>query len=158
MQSTQKTETSIINALRSKGFKATPQRIVVCKIALGSPEHPSVQKIYTDVKKTNPTVSLATVYSTLNILKDSGLIQELNFPKGQTRYDPYLEPHINLICLQCGKIQDLDDLASKELVRKATEKAQFTLSGQRIDVYGTCEHCAKGKLTKKPSRTSQPDF
>ena len=158
MQSTQKTEASIINALRSKGYKATPQRIVVCKIALGSCEHPSVQKIYTDVKKTNPTVSLATVYSTLNILKDSGLIQELNFPKGQTRYDPYLEPHINLICLRCGTIQDLDDLASKELVRKATEKVQFTPSAQRIDVYGTCEYCAKGKLTKKPSKTSQPAF
>jgi len=158
MQSTQKTEVSIINALRSKGYKATPQRIAVCKIALGSPEHPSVQKIFTAVKKTNPTVSLATVYSTLNILKDSGLIQELNFPKGQTRYDPYLEPHINLICLQCGKIQDLDDQASKELVKKATGKVQFTPSGQRIDIYGTCEYCAKGKLTKKPQRTSQSDL
>jgi Fur family peroxide stress response transcriptional regulator len=153
MQSTQKTEVSIINALRSKGYKATPQRIAICKIALGSPEHPSVQKIYTDVKKTKPTVSLATVYSTLNILKDSGLIQELNFPKGQTRYDPYIEPHINLICLRCGKIQDLDDQASKELVKKVTGKVQFTPSGQRIDIYGTCEHCAKHKLAKKPSKT-----
>ncbi|MCW3982736.1 MAG: transcriptional repressor [Candidatus Bathyarchaeota archaeon] len=136
-----KTETTIIQALRSKGYKATPQRIAICKTALASREHPSPQKIYTEIKKTNPTVSLATVYSTLGILKEGGLIQELNFPQGQTRYDPNLEPHINLVCTNCGKIFDLDDPTARELVKRAAAKAEFTPTAQRVDVYGVCKHC-----------------
>jgi Fur family transcriptional regulator, peroxide stress response regulator len=143
MQDSTKTDALIIQALRSKGYKATPQRIAVCKIALSSREHPSVQKIYREVKKSHPTVSLATVYKTLRILTESGLVQELNFSQGQTRFDPYLEPHINLVCLRCGKIQDLDDSDAKELVRKVAAKAQFTPTAQRVDVYGVCEHCSK---------------
>lgn len=142
MQQPLKTETAIIQALRSKDYKATPQRIAICKITLASREHPSPQKIYTEIKKTNPTVSLATVYSTLGILKEGGLIQELNFPQGQTRYDPNLEPHINLVCTNCGKIFDLDDPTARELVKKVTAKAEFTPTTQRVDVYGVCKQCA----------------
>ena len=136
-----KTDAVIIQALRSKGYKATPQRIAICKMALGSKEHPSVQKIYREVKQMHPTVSLATVYTTLNILKESGLIQELNFPQGQTRFDPNLEAHINFVCRLCGNIQDSEDAALKELVKKASAKANFSPTAQRIDVYGVCGQC-----------------
>ncbi|MBN1245681.1 transcriptional repressor [Candidatus Bathyarchaeota archaeon] len=143
-----RTDAMIIQALRSKGYKATPQRITVCKTALSSREHPNVQNIYREVKKTHPTVSLATIYKTLNILKESGLVQELNFSQGQTRFDPYLEPHINMVCLQCGKIQDLDDPAVKELVKKVYVKANFAPTTQRIDVYGVCGQCSKAAKFK----------
>jgi len=138
-----RTDAMIIQALRSKGYKATPQRIVVCKTALSNREHPSVRDIYLKVKKTHPTISLATVYKTLNILKESELVQELNFPQGQTRYDSYLEPHINLVCVRCGKIQDLDDPSVKELVKKASVEANFAPATQRTDVYGVCGQCSK---------------
>jgi Fur family peroxide stress response transcriptional regulator len=143
MQNPLKANVSIIQALRNKGYKATPQRIAICKIALGSREHPSVQKIYREVQKMHPTVSLATVYKTLQILKEIGLIQELSFSDEQTRFDPYLEPHINLVCLRCGKIQDLDDVTVKKLLKKATVKAKFAATAQRIEVYGLCENCSK---------------
>lgn len=142
MQEPQKSVESIIQALRNKGYKATPQRIAICKFALGSREHPSVQRIYQEVKKTHSTVSLATVYKTLQILKETGLIQELNFPKDQTRFDPYLEPHINLVCLQCGNIQDVNDMVAQELVKRIVAGRRFTLVGQRLDVYGVCEKCS----------------
>jgi Fur family peroxide stress response transcriptional regulator len=140
-----KSEDAIIQALRSKGYKATPQRITICKITLSNREHPSIQKIYTETKKIHSTISLATVYSTLNILKETGLIQELNFPQGQTRYDPYLEPHINLVCLNCGKIQDINEPAVKEVIKTVSTKTQFTPTTQRIDVYGVCQQCAKNQ-------------
>ncbi len=142
MQNSPKNEATIIEALRSKGYKATPQRIAICKIALGSREHPSPQKIYTEIKKTHPTVSLATVYSTLNILKEGGLIQELNFPQGPTRYDPNLQAHINLVCTNCGKIIDIDDPAAKEFMRRVAKKAEFTPTTQRLDIVGVCHQCA----------------
>jgi Fur family peroxide stress response transcriptional regulator len=138
-----KSDDAIIQALRSKGYKATPQRITICKITLSSREHPNIQKIYTETKKAYPTVSLATVYSTLNILKESSLIQELNYPQGQTRYDPYLEPHINLVCLNCGKIQDINEPEIKEVLKTVCTKTQFTSTTQRIDVYGVCQQCSK---------------
>jgi Fur family peroxide stress response transcriptional regulator len=143
MQDPLKTDVLIIQALRSKGYKATPQRIAICKNALNSREHPSIQKIYRDVRKTHPTVSLATVYKTLNILKESGLVQELNFTQGQTRFDPYLEPHINLVCIRCGTIQDVDDLDLREHIKNVVAKAKFAPTTQRMDVYGICDNCSK---------------
>jgi Fur family peroxide stress response transcriptional regulator len=142
MQASQKSIASIIQALRSKGYKATPQRIAICKFALFSREHPSVQRIYREVRKTHPTVSLATVYKTLQILKESGLIQELDFPQNQTRFDACLKPHINLVCLRCGNIQDLDNPVAQELVKRVTAATKFIPASQRLDVYGICEKCS----------------
>ena len=141
----QKSDASAIEALRSKGYKATPQRIAICRIALNSRKHPSAQQVYDEVKKIHPTVSLATVYKTLEVLRDLDLVQELNFPKGQARFDSYMNPHINLICLQCGNITDLNDLATKEITRKVAAATKFKPSGQRIDVYGTCQKCSNTK-------------
>jgi Fur family peroxide stress response transcriptional regulator len=145
MQEPKKSIASIIQTLRSKGYKATPQRIAICKFALLSREHPSVQKIYSEVRKTHPTVSLATVYKTLQILRESGLIQELDFPCDRTSYDPYLEPHINLVCSRCGRIQDLDDPIAQELIKRVVAVTKFIPTSQRFDVYGVCEKCSSKK-------------
>ena len=143
MTATQKSDASAIEALRNKGYKATPQRIAICRIALYSREHPTAQGIYDKVKKIHPTVSLATVYKTLQVLRDLDLIQELNFPKGQARFDSYIKPHVNLICLQCGSIEDLDDPTAKEILEKVLASTKFKPNGQRIDVYGICQKCNK---------------
>jgi Fur family transcriptional regulator, peroxide stress response regulator len=138
-----KSDAVAIEALRNKGYKATPQRIAICRIALHSREHPTAQSIYNDVKKVHPTVSLATVYKTLQVLRDLGLIQELNLPQVQARFDPYLKPHVNLICQQCGKIEDLDDPTAREISERVSTATKFKPNGQRIDVYGICQKCSK---------------
>ena len=143
MITVQKSDASAIEALRSKGYKATPQRIAICRITLNSREHPSAQQVYNEVKKIHPTVSLATVYKTMEVLRDLNLVQELNFPKGQARFDAYMNPHINLICVKCGKITDLDDLTSKEIANRVTVTTKFKPNGQRMDVYGTCQKCSE---------------
>jgi len=139
----QKSDALIIEALRRKGYKATPQRIAICRFAVNSRDHPAVQRIYSEVKKVYPTVSLATVYKTIQILKELGLIQELNFPKGQTRFDSYMEPHINLVCLRCGNITDLDDHTAREITAGIVASARFTVTGERFDMYGVCERCSE---------------
>jgi Fur family transcriptional regulator, peroxide stress response regulator len=140
-----KSDTAAIDALRSKGYKATPQRIAICKIALNSKAHPSAQQVYDEVKKIHPTVSLATVYKTLDVLRDLDLVQELVFPKGQARFDSYMIPHINLICLNCGTIADLDDGTVEEITRKVAVATNFKPAGQRMDVYGLCQKCQGNK-------------
>jgi Fe2+/Zn2+ uptake regulation proteins len=136
-------DTPAIEALRSKGYKATPQRIAICRIALNSRTHPSAQQVYEEVKKIYPTVSLATVYKTMEVLRDLDLVQEINFPKGQARFDAYMTPHINLVCLKCGSITDLDDATIKEIIGKVTSSTKFNPTGQRMDIYGTCKKCTK---------------
>ncbi len=71
---------AIIEALRKNGYKATSQRIAICRFALRGRNHPTAQRIYGEVKSVHPTVSLATVYKTLHVLKRLGLVQELAVP------------------------------------------------------------------------------
>lgn len=135
-------DASAIEALRNKGYKATPQRIAICRVALNNRNHPSAQQVYNEVKKIHPTVSLATVYKTIEVLRDLDLVQEINFPHDQARFDSYMIPHINLICLKCGKIIDIDDVTVKEITMKVTASKKFKLTGQRMDIYGFCQKCS----------------
>jgi len=98
--------------------------------------------VYDQVKKIHPTVSLATVYKTLEVLKNLDLIQEINLPQGQARFDSYMKPHINLICLQCGNIVDFDETTAIEETRKVAAAAKFKPKGQRIDIFGICKRCS----------------
>ena len=141
MSRSQKSDASIIETLRKKGYKATTQRIAICRFVLHSRDHPSAQRVYDEVRRVHPTVSLATVYKTLQILKEHDLVQELDLPESQARFDSYVEPHINLVCMRCGKIQDFDDSAAREMVERVVAKAEFTRTGQRLDIYGVCKTC-----------------
>jgi Fur family peroxide stress response transcriptional regulator len=138
----QHSDASAIEALHKKGYKATPQRIAICRFALNSRDHPTAQQVYAQVKKIHPTVSLATVYKTLEVLKSLDLIQEINLPQGQARFDSYMKPHINLICLRCGNIVDLDETTAIEETRKVAAAARFKPKGQRIDILGICKRCS----------------
>ena len=141
MSDFKKSDIQIIQALRNKGYKATPQRIAICRFALSSKEHPSAQKVYSEVKKIHTTVSLATVYKTLQILKELGMLQQLSSSLSQTRFDPNVKLHINLVCLQCGTIEDLDDPVGGELIRRVAGSAEFTVTKHHLDVYGVCRKC-----------------
>ena len=141
MSRSQKSDALIIETLRKNGYKATTQRIAICRFALHSRDHPTAQRIYNEVRKMHPTVSLATVYKTLQILTEHGLVQELDLPQSQARFDSYVGLHINLVCMQCGNIQDFDDKTAQEMVESVTAKAQFTRTGQRLDIYGMCKTC-----------------
>ena len=150
MSDSHKPDAQIIQALRSKGYKATPQRIAICSFALSSKEHPSAQTVYSGVKKTHPTVSLSTVYKTLQVLKELGMLQELSSSLSQARFDPNVKLHMNLVCLQCGTIADVDDPVGKELLRRLTDSAEFTVTEHHLDVYGVCRKCKR-----KPTRNRE---
>ena len=145
-------DASIIEALRKKGYKATSQRIAICRFALRSRDHPAAKRIYKEVKLVHPTVSLATVYKTLHVLKELHLIQELAFSEGETRFDPYVKPHANLVCRGCGNISDVEDRVTRDMVARVAARARFTLIGQRLDIYGICERCSHSPLDKNAKR------
>jgi Fur family peroxide stress response transcriptional regulator len=132
----------IIDNLRKSGYRATSQRISICRLVLSSREHPTAQKVYRDVKRLQPTVSLATVYKTLQVLKELHLIQQLPLPQGETRFDSNVSPHLNAICLQCGDVTDVKDQSLSNVVSRAASKTKFKVTEQRFDLYGICAKCA----------------
>jgi Fur family peroxide stress response transcriptional regulator len=141
MRGNSEMDTTIIRALRGNGYKATPQRIAAGRFILMSKDHPTAQAIYIEVKKSYPTVSLSTVYKTIKILKEVGLIQELNFSKDQARFDSYMEPHINLVCMKCGAIIDAKNSGIQDIMTLVSAEENFVAKGHRFEIYGICQSC-----------------
>ena len=147
---------SIVGVLRTKGYKATPQRIAICRFAASSREHPTAGRIYNEVRKQYPTVSLATVYKTIDILKEHHIIQELAIVDGDKRFDSNTKTHLNLICIKCGEIRDSDNPVIKDSVEKAAEEQRFNITSQNLTLYGVCHQCtAKHRPVMKSRKTRQ---
>ena len=135
----------LIAKLRSKGYKITPQRIAICELILSSKDHPTADQVYQKVKKKYPSLSLATVYQALHLLTEMGLLQELGFSNGVSRYDPNTSPHINIVCKACGKIQDYEAEGVKVFWSKTVRNLGFRPIGQRLDLYRYCDQCRQSE-------------
>jgi Fur family peroxide stress response transcriptional regulator len=138
--------------LRDSGYKVTPQRLAVCELILSSKAHPSADQIYQEVKKKHPTMSLATVYQTLHLLTEIGLLQELGFSDCISRYDPNTSPHINIVCKKCGKIRDYEAEGVQELWSRIVRGLGFEPIGQRLDIYEKCNECQESDFKANTSR------
>lgn len=136
---------SIVEALRTRGYKATPQRIAICRFAANSREHPTAGRIYNEVRRQHPTVSLATVYKTIDILKKQRIVQELAIVDGDTRFDSNTKAHLNLVCVKCGTLRDSDNQVIQDVVEKAAAEAKFNVTSQSLALYGICHQCSMKK-------------
>ena len=132
---------SIIGFFREKGLKITSQRLAICKFILSRKDHPTAEKIYQKLRNEYPTISLGTIYKTLHLLKDLGLIQELGFNEGSVRYDPDMELHINMVCSKCGKISDYKTENVEKFWSALISDLRVKPKGQRIDIYYECDDC-----------------
>ncbi|MBS7630967.1 transcriptional repressor [Candidatus Bathyarchaeota archaeon] len=137
-----KTE-QLIEKLRKSGFKVTPQRLAIFEAILSSREHPTADQVYEKVRETHPTISPATVYQTLHTLSRIGLVQEMGFSDGVSRFDPDTSPHINVICLGCRRIEDYKAESFDKLWAQVIKELGFKPVGQRIDVYTHCDKCTR---------------
>lgn len=131
----------LIIIFREKGYKLTSQRLAICKFILSRKNHPTANQIYQALKEENPTISLGTIYKTLHLLKELGLLQELGFNEGSIRYDPDMELHVNMVCSKCGKIYDYKTENVKNLWDTILSELNFKPKGQRIDIYYECDDC-----------------
>ena len=136
----------ILTSLKKRDFRVTPQRLAVLKILASSDGHPSVDKIFEQVKRDFPTTSLATVYKTVTLLKELNEVLELGFPDGSNRYDghkPY--PHPHMVCVKCKKISDPELQSLENLTREAEQKTGFDILSHRLDFFGICPDCRQGE-------------
>jgi len=134
----------IIKKLRDSGHRITPQRMAIVKIVATSEDHPSVENIYDRIKKDYPTVSLATVYKNILLLKSIGEVAELTFPDGSNRYDGRkTTPHLHVICVRCKKIVDADMDNLDEIAKKIEVDTDYKIIDQRFEFFGICRNCMK---------------
>ena len=131
----------LIKIFRENGYKVTTQRLAICKFIISRKDHPTADEIYKVLKKEYQSISLGTIYKTLHLLKEIGLIQELGFNEGSIRYDPNMELHINMVCSKCGKIYDYKAEKVKKLWDSIISDLGFKPKGQRIDIYYECYDC-----------------
>lgn len=133
----------LVAVLRRRRCRLTPQRLAILNQVARSDGHPSIEEIYERLKGDFPTMSIATVYKTVTLLKELGEVLELNFPEeGVKRYDgakPYPHPHI--ICVQCRKILDPEIGSLTQLVETAARHTGYRILSHRLDLYGLCPDC-----------------
>lgn len=134
-------ENRVTALLRDKGFKVTPQRLAIYKVLAESKAHPSAETIFSQLQPSYPTMSLATVYKTVEILKEIGLIQVLNAGEDSFRYDADTSMHPHVRCLACNRVDDLHDVDSHPFVEQVAKKTSYNLTGQQFYFYGYCPAC-----------------
>ncbi len=137
----------IIQKLRANGQKITPQRLAIVQILAKSTGHPSVEDIHDQIKKDFPTMSLATVYRNIVLIKSLGEVLELGFPDGRNRYDgnkPYPHPHV--ICIKCKKVVDLNLGSLNDLKDEVAVETNFKILNHRLDFFGICSNCMAEKM------------
>lgn len=133
---------TIVKKLRENNYKLTPQRLAIVKILAQSEGHPHVENIYEELQDDFPTMSLATVYRTVMLIKSLGEVLELGFPDGGNRYDgnkPY--PHPHAICIKCKKIIDPDLATLKDMTEEVATETGFEILTHRLDFFGICPDC-----------------
>ena len=133
-------KSEIINALLEAGYRMTRQRRTIVDILSKRSDHPSVRTVFTEANRILPEISLATVYNTLNALVKLGVLREIEFEQSENRFDTNLSPHINLVCMVCGNIEDyLLELPVKP--QKIQKEVGFVTSDYRLEYRGICKIC-----------------
>ena len=131
-------------SLSDLGVAVTRRRAKVLEALASSDGHPSANEIHAETRRWYPSTSLATIYNTIDLLKEAGQILELEFSGAANRYDgrrPQSHPH--LICLACEAIEDMDDRESlsADALDRVSDATGYKLVRQRNDYYGVCPSC-----------------
>ena len=131
----------LIAALQKHHFRLTPQRVELIRLIAASEGHPSAAQLYAKISTQFPTMSQATVYKTLALLKEMGQVMEIDL-RDDSHYDgnrPH--PHPHLICIQCNKIVDGDLELDPSSIKKLETNSGFQIVRQQLSFYGLCPDC-----------------
>jgi Fur family transcriptional regulator, peroxide stress response regulator len=134
----------MIEQCRSAGMNVTPQRIAIYRALLQSEEHPTPEMLFRVVSRKMPSLSLATIYKTLDAFVEIGLIRAVPVVSEKRRYDANVDPHHHLVCSSCGEIRDYythdyDSLVPSHPVNGFTPKAVS------VNITGICAACLREK-------------
>lgn len=131
---------SFIAECRTKGIKLTGQRRVIARVMVGGQGHPNAEQIHADAARQLDRISLATVYRTLSVLRDAGMVIEHAFPDGRCHYELAGRPHHDhLIDKESGAIVEFCDPDIERLQQAIAHRLGYRLTGHRLELYGVRE-------------------
>lgn len=144
-------------AAAASGIRLTHQRLEICREVASSLEHPDAETVFSAIRARLPTVSLDTVYRTLWMLNDLGVITTLGPRRDSVRFDANLRRHHHYVCVRCGATSDFESGALDALRIPAAARRFGSVVSMRVEVLGRCNGCARetkpGKL--KPPRSKE---
>lgn len=131
----------LIAALKEHDFRLTPQRVELVRLIAASEGHPSASELHAKIRRKFPTMSHATVYKTLTLLKEINQVLEIDL-RNDSHYDGNRpEPHPHLICTRCNKIIDGDLSLDQESLRRLEQASGYKIIRPQISLYGLCPEC-----------------
>lgn len=131
----------VVTTLKSKKCKITPQRLAIYNILKNSCDHLNAETIYRLLNKEYPSISLATVYKSLELFSELGLIQVINIGENSFRYDFNPSSHPHLVCTICSAVVDLDEDLFPKLDKLIENTTNYTITKQQLCFYGICPNC-----------------
>jgi Fe2+ or Zn2+ uptake regulation protein len=132
---------NLIQQLRERRIAVTPQRLAVMAVLANRRDHPTADHIYQEVRRQHPAISFNTVYKTLEILCQQGMVIKVNPLHAVARYDGETGPHAHLICRQCHRIIDLDWEGSEVPALPAAALQGFRIEHPSLTFWGLCSQC-----------------
>jgi Fe2+ or Zn2+ uptake regulation protein len=152
-----RTAEELVDLLRARGKKVTSQRVLIYRMLLADRSHPTAEQLHSRLKEQLPGLSLTTVYTALNDLVQAGELRRFEAGDGSVHFDPEMRPHAELVCVQCGRIDDAP-------MEGSTARMPAWLQGYRILrrtelLHGVCPTCqqADGATPAAAPTSSLPD-
>ncbi|MFZ5709525.1 MAG: Fur family transcriptional regulator [Pseudomonadota bacterium] len=128
---------TIISRCEARGLRLTDQRRTVARVLEDSDDHPDVEELFRRASAADPKISLATVYRTVKLFEEAGILDRVEFGDGRARYeDATRDHHDHLIDLATGEVIEFVDPAIEELQARIAERLGYRLKGHRLELYG----------------------
>ncbi len=132
---------------RFSGYKLTPQRRLVLEVLTeNESDHLSAEEVFNLSRKRDGDIGIATIYRTLDLLEEVGIVHKCDFGDGRSRYELSLESqdehyHHHLVCLECRKILEVEEDLLNQLEALIVDKMDFRIVDHRVQFYGICREC-----------------
>jgi len=132
----------IVNGLRKKGFRITPQREMIIQAIAQSPHHITAEEIAVQLQEHTHAINIATIYRTLDLLWQEGFACRNDLSEGKTVYSTYQHgPHIHLVCRRCDQVIDADVELLNNLGKKLQDQYGFDPDLDHFSIFGVCSEC-----------------
>ena len=128
---------TILQRCERKGLRMTSQRKIIAQVLENVADHPDVEELYKRASKIDPTISIATLYRTVKLFDEAGILEKLEFGDGRARYeDAKREHHDHLIDVNSGRVIEFMDSDIEKLQEKIAKKLGYRLMGHKLELYG----------------------
>lgn len=153
-QLTSKDVETLKNSLKNKGYKLTPQRRAIVDVIIKNEgKHLTIEELYDCVKYECPEIGLATVYRTIQLLEEIGIICKFDLDDGCSRYElvhaEENHQHHHLICTECGKVTEVQEDLLENLEHDIEQKYHFKIKNHSVKFYGICSECLEKAKEKE---------